>query len=96
MSANTGIVRVAQHKAYEDMHGQRVTITTDLLQAIAKLMATEPQFVNEPRPAITIAWHCTHGQTQWLVTFEVGYGSTTYVVDDETGKYWLAGLGERA
>jgi hypothetical protein len=96
MSDNTARVRTAQNDAYSEMVGTRITVTSALVRGIAKLMASERHFETEPDPAVTIAWHSTHDRDEWLVTFEVGYGSVTYVINDETGEYQIAALGERA
>lgn len=96
MSTNTGLVRVQQHNAYEIMRGQAVTITAKLARTVAEILATEPPFVREADPAVTIAWHCTHDVEEWLVTFDAGYGTLTYLINDETGAYQLAPMGERA
>ena len=69
----------------------RITITDDLAKTVGRLAA------DHPNTAVTIAYDGdNYPEEEWLVTFDAGYGTCTYVVDDQTGEHRLAGLGDDA
>lgn len=71
------------------MIGTKITITDELARTVGKLTAEQPTST-----AVTIAWDDDYPEREWLVHFDAGYGTTTYVVDDQTGDSRLAGMGE--
>lgn len=69
----------------------RIAITSDLVLAMARLINENPSYKD---CGVLIGHDEDYGEQEWLVQFDAGYGSTTFVVDDETGESRLAGLGE--
>lgn len=67
-----------------------ITITSRLAKSIGQLAS------KHPNTSVTIAYHDDYPVEEWLVTFDIGWGSLTYVVNDETGAHRAAGMGEKA
>lgn len=65
----------------------QITITATAARTIGRLAA------KHPTTSVIIAWD--EREHEWLVTFDAGYGTLTYVVST-SGKSRPAGLGQTA
>jgi hypothetical protein len=70
------------------MISSTLTITPELAIAAGKLAA------EHPNASVTIAYDDERAEQLWLVMLDAGYGQMTYVVNDENGSTYPAGLGD--
>lgn len=70
------------------MIGTSIYITNELAIKVGELAKSHPN------TTVAIAHDDDYPEQEWLVKLDAGWGDSTYVVNDETGEYRPAGMGE--